>query len=121
MGIFSRLFGGNGHQRPRKPAPDHAVIVHFQYGQTDLQPIFDLEDRLEEAISQAGTGEFDGHDVAIDGSDGHLHMYGPDGDRLFQTVRSLLESTAFIQGATVRVRYGPPEDGVREIQTTIGT
>jgi hypothetical protein len=51
---------------------DQAVIVHFAYGQTDLSPLFELEDQLGEAIEAAAAGEFDGNDVAADGSDGYL-------------------------------------------------
>jgi hypothetical protein len=112
MGIFSRMFG-----RSTKPTgPDQAVIVHFDYGSTDLQPIFELEQRLIAAITTAGAGEFDGNEVAADGSDGYLYMYGPDADALFAAVRPVLDQCAFMHGARVRVRYGPPADGVREVQ-----
>jgi len=94
--------------------PEHAVIVHFNYGSTDLQPLFALEDKLEQAISAADAGEFDGNEVATDGSDGYLYMYGPDADKLFAAVEPVLKSSSFMGGATVTKRYGPPEDGVRE-------
>jgi hypothetical protein len=94
--------------------PEHAVIVHFEYGSTDLEPLFVLEDELAEAISDADVGEFDGNEMAANGSDGLLYMYGPDADRLYETVRPLLESCSFTRGAKVVKRYGPPEDGVRE-------
>lgn len=93
---------------------EHAVIVHFNYGSTDLQPLFALEEKLERTISSAGVGEFDGNEIATDGSDGYLYMYGPDADKLFETVRPALESATFMKGAVVKKRYGPPEDGVRE-------
>lgn len=93
---------------------EHAVIVHFSYGSTDLGPLHALEDRLEQAIASAGVGELDGNEIAVDGSDGYLYMYGPDADRLFETIRPVLESTGFAKGAKVTKRYGPPEDGVRE-------
>lgn len=95
-------------------SPEHAVIVHFNYGSTDLQPLFALEDELEQAISAAGAGEFDGNELAADGSDAYLYMYGPDADRLFEAVRPVLESSSVMKGALVTRRYGPPEDGVRE-------
>ena len=38
-------------------APEHAVIVHFNYGSTDLGPLFALEDKLEQAIAAEGSGE----------------------------------------------------------------
>jgi hypothetical protein len=101
-------------------ATEHAVIVHFQYGSTDLSALFALEDELIGAIDAAGVGEFDGNEVATDGSDGLLYMYGPDADRLFDAVRAILEYTPFMQGAVATKRYGPPEDGVREVRVTIG-
>jgi hypothetical protein len=46
-------------------------------------------------------------------------MYGPDGDRLFQVVEPVLKSAPFMRGAKVKIRYGPPADGVREKELTI--
>lgn len=94
--------------------PEHAVIVHFDYGSTDLQPLFALEARLEQALASAEAGELDGNEIATDGSDGYLYMYGTDADRLFETVLPVLASSDFMKGAVVTKRYGPPEDGVRE-------
>ncbi|MBX9660293.1 MAG: hypothetical protein K2X00_17175 [Nitrospiraceae bacterium] len=112
MGVISRIFG----RKPAQPPSEHAVIVHFDYGSTDLKPLIDLEHRLQTAIAEAAAGEFDGNEVATDGSDGFLYMYGPDADVLFTAVRPVLEACAFMRGARVRVRYGPPADGVREVQ-----
>ena len=112
MGLISRFFG----KTPSPPASDHAVIVHFEYGSTDLQRLFALEKLLETAIAEAAAGELDGNEVATDGSDGSLYMYGPDGDALFAVVRPVLESCPFMRGARVRVRYGPPKEGVPEMQ-----
>lgn len=100
---------------------EHAVIVHFLYGSTDLSRLFALEDQLIEALEKAGTGEFDGNEVAADGSDGYLYMYGPDAAALFKTVKPILESVDFMKGATAKLRYGPPEDRVREVEVAIGT
>ena len=94
--------------------PEHAVIVYFNYGSTDLQRLFELEVALEQVISAADAGEFDGTEVATDGSDGYLYMYGPDADKLFAAVEPVLQSASFMAGATVTKRYGPPENGVRE-------
>ena len=117
MGLLSRFFGRRKSENP-KPA-EHAVIVHFQYGSTDLSGMFALEERLEEAICSAQAGEYDGNEIAADASDGCLYMYGPDADRLFQVVRPILESTSFMQGAVVTKRYGPPEAGVPEVTLSI--
>ncbi len=99
---------------------EHAVIVHFTYGSTDLSRLFELEDRLEEAIEDAAVGEYDGNEIAVDGSDGRLYIYGPDADKLAETVVPILEATDFMRGAVATIRYGPPEDGVRERQLRIG-
>ena len=54
MGMFDRLFG---RQKTAAPAPpEDAVIVHFQYGSTDLSRLIVVEDALEEALAAAGVG-----------------------------------------------------------------
>ena len=98
---------------------EHAVIVRFDYGQTDLSPLFELEDQLIVAIESADAGEFDGNEIATDGSDGTLYMYGPDADRLFEAVRPVLTAATCIRNAIATVRYGPPEDGVKEREVKI--
>jgi hypothetical protein len=113
MGLFSRMFGGT--REPVEKPIEHAVVVHFDYiGSTDLQPLFAVEEKLEAAIEAASAGEFDGNEVAVDGSDGYLYMYGPDADRLFAAVRPVLEACSFMRGARVKLRYGPAESGVPE-------
>ena len=112
MNIFNKIFGKRKPDSPK--VPEHAVIVYFQYGKTDIQPILDLGDALNKVIVKAGVGEYDGNEIAADGSDGSLYMYGPDADTLFNTVRPVLESVDFMRNATVRIRYGPPGNGVAE-------
>jgi len=98
---------------------EHAVIVHFTYGSTDLSRLFELERKLETAIEKAKVGEYDGNDVAMDGSNGYLYMYGANADALFEIVRPILEATEFMKGAKAKLRYGPPADGVREVELVI--
>lgn len=116
MGIFSRLFGGKPQDQP---SGDHAVIVHFDYGSTDLSALCALEQQLEHAIDNAGVGEFDGNEVAVDGCDGSLYMYGPNADALFAAVRPILEQSDAIQNAVATVRYGPPGDDVRSVRVRL--
>jgi hypothetical protein len=117
VGFLDRLF-----KRGAAPIPhDHAVIVHFTYGSTDLAALFALENRLEAAIAKAGAGEFDGNEIATDGSDGFLYMYGPDADRLFAAIKPCLEETPFTRGAEVQLRYGPAGSDARESTVVIAT
>ncbi len=101
------------------PPTEHAVIVQFQYGCTNLEALFSAEDRLEAAITAAKVGEMDGHEIAVDGSDGTFYMYGSDADKLFKAVEPVLRTIAFMKGASVTRRYGPPKDGVKTVVTKI--
>jgi hypothetical protein len=107
MRIFARLFRKHPATPPKRFA--HAVLVNFSYtGSTDLTPLFELEMDLEVEIIAANVGELDGNEVATDGSDGMLFMYGPDADRLFETVKPVLEACSFMKDARVTLRYGSP-------------
>jgi hypothetical protein len=109
-----------GCTEPQKPSgSEHAVIVHFDYGSKDLGPLFALEDQLISAIDSAGAGEFDGNEIAVDGSDGSLYMYGPNADQLFAVVRPVLEQSTAIRNAVATLRYGPPEDGVKSVEVRL--
>jgi hypothetical protein len=99
--------------------PEHAVIVHFDYGSTDLDPLFELENELEEAIAAAGVGEYDGNEVAVNGTDGFMYMYGPDADALFGVIRPILTRTNTVRNAVATLRYGPAADDVRRVEVPL--
>jgi hypothetical protein len=46
-------------------------------------------------------------------------MYGPNADLLFEVVKPILESSKLMKGATVKKRYGPPQDGIKEIDVVL--
>jgi hypothetical protein len=119
MGFFDKLLGKK-KPPPSSPAPEHAVLLHFVYGSTDLSRLFALEEQLEKAIEAAKVGELDGNEVATDGSDGTLYLYGPDADALFSTVKPILEATDFMRGARATLRYGPAAEGVRAREVVLG-
>jgi len=98
---------------------ENAVIVRFDYGSTDLDPLFELEEQLEDAIDEAKVGEYDGNEIEQSGADGVLYMYGPDADALFAVVRPILAGATIIRNAVATLRYGPPEDGVRSVEQPI--
>ncbi len=95
---------------------DHAVIVKFDYGAPDLTALHELEDRLSEAIAAAGEGECDGHDVTPDLSKATIYLYGPDAEVLFVAAQQVLESADCVHNGVATLRFGPPEDGVRECE-----
>ena len=99
---------------------EHAVIVRFDYGSKDLAPLFEVEEQLEAAVEAAGAGEYDGNEIAVDGSDGFLYLYGPDADRLYAAIEDVLGGATCLKNAVATLRYGPPEDGVPQVQVKVG-
>ena len=116
MGWWSRLFGRRGSQA----AGEHAVIVSFDYGLADLEPLLTLGERLRETVEAAGTGEYDGHEVAENGSDGMFFLYGPDADRLLGSIRPVLLSSGLLKRARARLRYGEVGRNAPETVLEIG-
>jgi hypothetical protein len=102
--------GTSASSAERAPKHEEAVIVHFDYGQKDWSPFFEFEKTLEEAIAHAGVGEYDGNELAVDGRDGSIYMYGPDADRLFAVVKSRLLAASFLRNVVVTLRYGAATD-----------
>jgi hypothetical protein len=99
--------------------PEHAVIINFYYGFESMDKLVELEYRLRSIISEKGVGEYDGHDIALDHSDGTLYMYGPNAEKLFLAIKETLEKTDFMKGEMATLRFGPPEEGVKEIDVEI--
>jgi hypothetical protein len=99
---------------------EEAVIVHFDYGQSDWSEFFEFEKDLEAAIAEAAVGEYDGNELATDGSDGSMYMYGPDADALFAIVKPRLLSAALLRNVVVTLRYGAVTDpAAREEKVTL--
>jgi len=99
---------------------EHAVIVHFSYGSADLTKLYALAAKLEEAIETAAVGEFDGHEIAVNGRDASFYIYGPDADKIYQVAQPILAASDFMHGATVTVRYGSYVELVHERRIRIG-
>ncbi len=115
MGLFDKLQKNNGGPKPA--AMEHAVIVQFNYMPATLDELFGLEDQLEKAIVAADAGEFDGNEVALDGRDTLLYMYGPDADKLYSAIEPVLLMWEALSEARVLLRYGPP--GIDTRQKTV--
>lgn len=89
--------------------------VSGEYGsQGEIETIHEFSDTLERLIDEHGVGEFDGDEFG--GGECTLYMYGPDADRLFEVIQKPLEGFPLARGGHVVKRYGPPEDGVKEVR-----
>jgi hypothetical protein len=105
MGVLTKLLGAR-QADPKAPARQE-VVVYFSYGSTNLQHLYALEDSLRIALSDAAAGEYEGREIADDGSDGYLYMSGPDAEAVFRAISPVFAKTSFMRGAEVRLHFGP--------------
>lgn len=99
--------------------PDQSVIISFDYGQDGLTPLLELSAKLEAVLKKEMAGELDGHEVAMDDSDGRLFMYGHDAEILFKAVRPTLRKVPWMHGATATMRFGRADEEAPEITVDI--
>jgi hypothetical protein len=102
---------GNAGAIESSDSSEQAVFVYL--GKWTRDELWNLEDRLSEAIEAAGLGEFDGNELGPD--DAKLFMYGRDADRLFKSIEEILRSSPLCVGARVVIRYGEPGSQQREV------
>jgi len=100
-------------------AVEQAVIIEFNYGFDDLKPFYDLSEKLNSIVENSGLGQYDGHEMNMDNSDGSFYLYGPDAKKLYEVIRDTIERTAFMKGANVILRLGPPEERVKMINFSL--
>ena len=97
---------------------EQAVIVHSALPAVDNRELFRqldaLEDQLQFAISSAGVGEFDGNEIGQ--GELTLYMYGPDAEKLFTAVASVLRGAKLTRSGVASIRLGPPGSAAREIR-----
>ncbi len=98
---------------------EQAVIIRFKYTSSDLNALYELEDRLTEAIDETGEGECEGHDITPDLTEATIYLYGPDTEFLFVVAQQVIEQAACVRDAIATIRLGPPEEGVPERQARI--
>jgi hypothetical protein len=105
MGLLSRLFGS---RNAAKGGPSQQEVeVHFAYGSTNFQYVYSLGDKIQLAIAEARVGEYDGHALPADGSEGRYFVIGPDAEAIFKVIAPVLEASPLMRGAIVTLRFGP--------------
>jgi len=105
MGLLSRLFGSK--DKSKNGPPKQEVEIFFAYGSTNFQYVFALGDQLHVAVSEAKAGEYDGHEIASDGSECKLFLFGPDAETIFRVITPVLEASPLTRGAVITLRFGP--------------
>jgi hypothetical protein len=64
-----------------------------------MEHMYKLRDQLENIMEKNNLGEYDGHEIATDYSDGFIYMYGQNAETLFKGVKSTLKKTGFLNEA----------------------
>jgi len=105
MGLLSKLFGSRNAAKSGPPPQE--VEVHFEYGSTNFQYVYALGDEIQTAIAEAKVGEYDGHAIPADGSEGRYFVYGPDAEAIFRVIAPVLAASPLMRGATVTLHFGP--------------
>ncbi len=85
-------------------------VRFFHEGDHDLDPLHKLEQDMMAVIEKAGVGEVDGHELAMDGTDGMYFLYGPDARALFAAIEPLLRASKITYDAKVTLRFGESDD-----------
>lgn len=83
-------------------------------------PVFETMANATHTGQGRSADELDGHEIAMDGSDGFMYIYGPSADRLFEVIEPVLKATDFMQGAEVQLRYGSADSNPEEMTAIIG-
>lgn len=121
MNFIKKIFGSKGAQNGiHQPEIEDSVIIHFNYGIGRMDELYELRDKLEKEIEKKNLGEYDGHEIAIDYSDGYLFMYGPNAEKLFNGIKDILDKTNFMKGAKAKLRFESIDDHAKEIIVEIG-
>ena len=86
---------------------EQEVIAKFRYPHTDIGPLVQLALRVEDAIEGADLGEYGGHEVAEEGDEACMFLYGPDADAICAAVTPVLRKNSLTKSAQITKRSGP--------------
>jgi hypothetical protein len=114
MGLFSRF-----SKKKDQPKSEECVLIYLDavnlpyeiYEKYDLST---LEDQLAEAIEKNKAGEFDGNEMGEGVT--KIFTYGPDADRLYHAMESVLRDYPLCRNAKVVIRKGGPGSPQKEVQ-----
>jgi len=104
---------------PSSNNDEHSVIIHFNSGIDELDQIHKLEDKLVDCLKDSNVGWWDGHEVAMDNSEGWIFLYGRNAESLFKKVQPILENSDLMKGAIANLQFGPSGESVSEINVEI--
>ncbi|HLP10709.1 MAG TPA: hypothetical protein VK177_02195 [Flavobacteriales bacterium] len=106
---------------PYKPDPEnpHSVVIWFKYGLNEDDSMYNLGEEMAKKVEETKTGIYDGHEIAMDNSDGSYYLYGPNAETLFKAIKPILDKTPWMRGATAVLRFGPLDKESPEIEVEL--
>ncbi len=84
-----------------------SLIIRFSYGLADPEPFFRMDEELNRVVEASSTGEYDGHEIAVNLSDGSLYFYGPSAAKIRELIAPTLAAYPFMTGAEVSMSRLP--------------
>lgn len=100
--------------------PTQSLIIRFKYPKDDMEPLYELEEKLGEALEEADAGEYEGCEMDMSGKEGEMTMTGPDARVLWEAVQPVLEAARFMRGADGELRFGQGDAAETE-DVTVGS
>src|SRR6516225_2769122 len=112
MSFLARLFSVRPAVKPQDSVRVHFKLGDREFGTSDERDrVHQLTARLDALIREHRAGEFDGDEFG--NGEGTLFMYGPDADRLFETVLPALKDWEALKGGYAIKRYAESNRSVR--------
>ncbi len=88
------------------------VAKNLSGGGYRFDDVSTLENKIDEIIKKNNLGEFDGNEFGPGVIT--LYMYGPDSEKLFSSIKPVLEESPLCKNARVIIRQGGPGSKQRE-------
>ncbi|WP_424961142.1 hypothetical protein [Ekhidna sp.] len=92
-----------------------SIVVYFEGWINSLEPVHRLSEQFRELLSDNEEADFDGHEIAIDGSHGTLYFYCDDSKVLWKQIKSTLESADLLKCKQAILRLGRLEENAEQI------
>ena len=106
---------------------EQALIIYLydigqraeEMGMEALDALLILQNHLTRAIEGPGIGEVDGHEIALDDSEGSLWVYGQDAKRMLSASLPVICRSPLARGGRATLHYGPVGEEAPEHESFI--
>jgi hypothetical protein len=77
------------------------LIIHFDYGSRNFNPLYDYKKILINHIENKNLGEWGGYQIVIDGSEANFRLNTNDVEKLFEEIKNLLKSLKLLKNVNI--------------------